>query len=257
MAIKNVTPPRGAQTRAAAKKQESATPRFRSDKPRPRSAGGRGNERVTNDDVSRVAEQATTTRWDRIPNALEYLRRFIDDKSIDPQDQQVIAVVRLLVEGLRAYNERLEAQARNADKALTPMSALRLMNAVYHYKDLVSDFVKSPIEKIYDVLRFTVVPEVFADNDITTLTLEGVGRCNIMDDITVTMNGDNKEEKEAHKQAFYDWLRQNELEDLITQTVNAQTLAAFVRRQIQSKDGLKLPYDHIEVKPVTRAQITR
>ena len=235
MAIKNVTPPKGAQTKTAAKKQTADAPRFKSDKAQPRSKGGRGNERVTNDDVSRVAEQSLTPeaeadRWARVPNAIEYLRR---------------------------YNEWLEVQARNEKKSLTPMAALRLMDQIFRHKELVAEHIKSPIEKLYDIMRFTVVPEVFADNDITTLTLEGIGRCNIMDDIQVAIVGDGKNEKEAHKQAFYEWLRQNELEDIITQTVNAQTLAAFVRRQLQSKDGLKLPYDHIKVNPVTRAQITR
>lgn len=235
MPIKNVTPPRGAQTKTAAKKQTNDAPRFKSDKPQPRSKGGRGNERVTNDDVSRVAEQSLTPeaqedRWARVPNAIEYLRR---------------------------YNEHLETLARNEKKTLTPMSALRLMDQIFRHKELIAEHIKSPVEKLYDIMRFTVVPEVFSDNDITTLTLEGIGRCNIMDDIQVSITGDGKEEKEAHKQAFYEWLRQNELEDLITETVNAQTLAAFVRRQIQSKDGLPLPYDHIKVNPVTRAQITR
>lgn len=235
MALKNVTPPKGAQTKAVTKKQAAPPVRFKSDKPQARSKGGRGNERVTNDDVSRVAEQSLTPeaqeeRWDRIPNAIEYLRR---------------------------YNEWLEVQVRNDKKTLTPMSALRLMDRLFHHKELISEHIKSPIEKLYDIMRFTVVPEVFSDNDITTLTLEGIGRCNILDDIQVAIVGDDKNEKEVHKQAFYEWLRKNELEDIITQTVNAQTLAAFVRRQLQSKDGLKLPYDHIKVNPVTRAQITR
>ncbi len=235
MPIKNITPPKGAQTTTAAKKQESQAPRFKSDKPQARSKGGRGNERVTNDDVSRPAEQALTpeaqqNRWARVPNAIEYLRQ---------------------------YNEYLERQALNTDKKLTPMDAMRLMDTVFRHKELVSEHVKSPIEKVYDKIRFALVPEVFADNDVTTLTVEGIGRCNIMDDIQVAIMGDNKEDKEVHKQAFYEWLRNNELEDIITQTVNAQTLAAFVRRQLQSKDGLKLPFDHIKVNPVTRAQITR
>lgn len=235
MAIKNVTPPKGAQTKTAAKKQDNYQPRFKSDKPQPRSTGGRGNERVTNDDTARVAEHALTPeaqedRWAKVPNAIEYLRR---------------------------YNEYLEKLARNEDKKLTPMAALRLMDAVFQHKEKISDHVKSPLEKIYDILRFTVVPDVFSDNEITTLTLEGIGRCNVLDDIAVIIAGDNKEEKEQHKAAFYQWLVANELEDLITQTVNAQTLAAFVRRQLQSKDGKKLPMEHLKINPVTRAQITR
>jgi hypothetical protein len=235
MAMKNVTPAKGAATKTAAKKAAGYQPRFKSDKPQPRSAGGRGNEQVSNDDVQRAAEHSLTKeaqdeRWSRVGNAIEYLRR---------------------------YNAYLETQARNADKKLSPMDALRLMDTVFKHKEKVAEHVKSPIEKIYDILRFTVVPEVFADNELTTMTLEGVGRCNIMDDIAVVMLGEDKAEKEAHKTAFYQWLIDNELEDLITQTVNAQTLAAFVRRQLQSKDGKKLPYDHIKITPVTRAQITR
>lgn len=237
--LKNVTPAKGAQTKTAAKKQAGPAPRFKSDRPQARSAGGRGNEKVTNDDVSRVAEQSLTPeaeedRWARIPNAIEYLRR---------------------------YNEHLEKLARNEDKAkgqgLTPMAALRLMDQVFRHKELVADHIKSPLEKIYDILRFTVVPEVFADHETTTLTLEGIGRCNVLDDIAVSIVGEDKGEKEAHKQEFHKWLIANELEDMITQTVNAQTLAAFVRRQLQNREGLKLPMEHLKINPVTRAQITR
>ena len=235
MVIKNVTPAKGAQTKTAAKKQEAYQPRFKSDKAQPRSKGGRGNEQVTNDDTARVAEQALTPqaqedRWARIPNAFEYLRR---------------------------YNEYLEEQARNADKKLTPVTALRLMDRVFRHKELMSDHVKSPLEKIYDILRFTVVPEVFSDNEVTVLSLDGIGRCNIMDDIAVTMQGNDKKEKDINKTLFTAWLVANELEDLITQTVNAQTLAAFVRRQLQTKDGIKLPMEILKINPVTRAQITR
>lgn len=221
--MKNVTPPKGAQSTAEKRRAEQAAPRFRSDKAQPRSAGGRGNEKVTADDVSRVAEQAVNNRWDRVPNAIELLRRYVED---------------------------METRARNEKKTLTPMTAMRLMDEAFQFKDKIGDIVKSPAEKVYDILRFTVVPEVFMDNEVTTLSLDDVGRCNIMDDITVKVAPEDQA-------AMQLWLIENGKEDLIKQTVNAQTLAAFVRSQIRDKDGLKLPQELFDIKPVTRAQITR
>lgn len=230
--MKNVTPKAGAPTRAAARPVHK--PAFRSDKPQPRSKGGRGNEMVSNDDVMRTAEQSLTSeaeakRWERVPNAIEYLRRYV---------------------------EHLEVLARAKDK-LDPMKAVRLMDQVRTFKEQVSEMVKSPAEKIFDILRFTVVPEIFLDNDIPSLTLDGIGRVNIMDDLTVTIIGEDNEKKENQKK-FQGWLIENELEDLITPTVNAQTLAAFVRRTLRDPDSkLHLPMDLLKITPVTRAQITR
>lgn len=256
MTMKDVTPRRGAQTKAQEKKATATAPRFRSDGPQNRSKGGRGNERVTNDDVARTAEQATTSRWDRLPNALEYLRRFIDATANEPVPREEMGVViKLLVEGLRRYVEGLEARARNKE-AMDPERAMRTMDEAKHFKEYIGEMVKSPAEKIFDILRFTVVPEVFIDREITALSLEGIGRCNIQDDISVVMQGETKDEKDHSKALFQQWLIANGKEDLITATVNAQTLAAFVRSQIKDKNGLKLPMDLIEIKPVTRAVIT-
>lgn len=219
-------PSRGAVNGVSAPSPGRGNAYEESEDPTPRGQG-RGNEEVDADDRRRVAEQATN-RWDKVDNAIEYLRRYV---------------------------EHLELQARNKD-ALDPMQGVRLMDTVKTFKERVSEIVKSPAEKIYDILRFTVVPELFSDNELSVLKIDGIGRCNIMDDITVGMVGDTKEEQTVSREKFYKWLIANELEDMITQTVNAQTLAAFVRRQLKSRDGLKLPMDLLEIKPVTRAQIT-
>lgn len=255
-APKNVTPNRGATPKVD--KPKEYTPRFPSDRPQVRTAqGGRGNERVTPDDTSRVAEQATTTRWDRLPNAVEYLRRFIDSKDFPITGEQADGLVRLLIECLRRYLEHVEKICRNEDKKLTPQHAMKMMNLVHRFKELVGEQVKSPAEKIFDIMRFTVVPEVFSENEVTTLTLEGIGRLNIVDDISLTILGDDKATKEANKAQFYKWLIDHEFEDLLTQTVNAQTLAAWGRKQLREKDGVLPPSDLVKINPITRAQITR
>lgn len=221
--MKNVTPARGAQSRPEQRRAEVVAPRPSVAKAQPRSAVGRGNEKVTVEDRAAVAEQVGVDRWARVPSAIEYLRQYV---------------------------AHLETQAHNEQKLLTPMTAMRLMNTTFMFKEKIADTIKSPVEKIHDILRFTVVPEVFLDNEVTTLSLDDVGRCNIMDDITVKVEPENQP-------AMQDWLIQNGKEDIIKQTVNAQTLAAFVRSQIKDPDGLKLPQDLFDIKPVTRAQITR
>lgn len=182
----------------------------------------RGSENVSNDDTRRVAHQETTTRWDRVPNAIEYLRRYV---------------------------EHLEVVGR--DKAnLNVTEAIRIMDSIYKLKEQIAEQVKSPLEKVYDSMRFAVVPELMIEADMTTTTIEGIGRCSIQDDISATVPKEFKDE-------FMSWLVEHELEDLISKTVNAATLAAFVRKQLQKKDGVKLPTNLIKITPVTRAAITR
>jgi hypothetical protein len=130
------------------------------------------------------------------------------------------------------------------DDALT---AIRLMDALYSFKDEVADRVKSPAEKAYDVLRFTVVPKLMDSDGVTTVSVAGVGRVNLQDDVAVSVA---KEDKDA----LHNWLIANDLEDMITKSVNAQTLAAFARRRV--KEGEPLP-EVMKVKPLVRAVITR
>lgn len=187
-----------------------------------RSTTQRGSEQVTEDDTRRVAHQETTTRWDRIPNAIEYLHRYV---------------------------EYLEVVGRDKPK-LNVTEAVRIMDLIYKLKEKIGEEVKSPLEKVYDTMRFAIVPELMLEADMTTTTIEGIGRVSIQDDVTATVAKENKE-------AFMAWLVEHELEDLISQSVNAATLGAFVRKQLQKKDGVKLPTDLIKITPVTRASITR
>jgi hypothetical protein len=141
-----------------------------------------------------------------------------------------------------------ERAALVTDKAkMDLLGSIKLMDALYKFKDEVADRVKSPAEKAYDTLRFVVVPEWMDEKGVPSITVEGVGRCNVTDDVQVKVNA---------KGGLFEWLTKNEFEDMIQQNVNAQTLAAFVRKRL--KAGLPLPdADVMEVKPVTRAAITR
>lgn len=235
---KNVTPGRPGRAPVPSAARPQYTPRFKGDKPAAKGpAPQRGSELVDDgEDVSRVAHQAT-----RDPET---------GKPDDPSKHLTRAI-----EYIQKYIVHL--RGRTEDKALDTAGAVRLMDEIYKFKERVSDLIKSPVEKLYDTMRFVVVPAVFETADTTSQTIDGIGRCNIMDDISVSMQGDSDPEKKANRELFYQWLIDQGLEDMLTRSVNAQTLAAFVRRQMAAKDGLPLPTNLITVKPVSRAQITR
>jgi len=137
------------------------------------------------------------------------------------------------------------------ERALRPtngaVDCIKIMDEVNTLKSRIAEAVKSPLEEIYDMLRFAIIPARMDAEDITSVKVDGIGRCNTVPDVQV---------KQLDKDGLFNWLSENELEDMITRNVNAQTLAAFVRGRI--KDGKPIPTDDIlKVTPIQRAQITR
>jgi hypothetical protein len=142
--------------------------------------------------------------------------------------------------------------------------AIKLQNAINGFTDEVAKRVKNPAEALYNRLRFTTVPTFMENDGITTIGVEGVGRVHLEDDISI---------KVEDKEGLAAWLTENNLEDLIKETVNAQTLAASMRARmrenaervskmkgvnIDPKDLLPMPSPTIcEIKPVVRAVIKK
>ena len=156
----------------------------------------------------------------------------------------------------RYVNERLVALGLGSGDQDTPVTdhhldstveAVRMMDELYTVKEEMQKQAKSPLEKGYDYLRFTIVPKLMETDDVTSLTVAGVGRVNLMDDVQVRV---------ASKERLQEWLVEHDLEDMIQQTVHAQTLTAFVRRRVKEAGELP-PETVITYKPITRAQITR
>src|SRR5688572_22786722 len=128
------------------------------------------------------------------------------------------------------------------------ITAIKLMSELQFFKEDLAARAKTPAEKLYDTLRFTTVPNCMDGDDITSLGVEAVGKIHLQDDVTV---------KVEDKPALHAWLVDNELEDIITEQVNAQTLAALVRRRIKDPKLGALPDEKIvTVKPIVRAVIT-
>lgn len=152
-------------------------------------------------------------------------------------------------EAMRVLSEYVrEREQVIRDKRIPNLqAAVQMMDTLNSFKENLASLVKSPAEKMYDTLRFTVIPEFMDEEGVTSMTYEGIGRVNVIDDISVKTN-----DKEGVKM----WLKENDLEDLIQETVNAQTLAAALRKRMK-EDKKMPPEDVVTVTPITRAQITR
>lgn len=94
----------------------------------------------------------------------------------------------------------------------------------------------------FDQLRLHDIPNLMAENgDMRSLTGD-FGRCTLTGDLTVKV----KDKLELHR-----WLEESGNGSLIVPTVNAQTLKAFVKEQMQG--GEHLPEEIITISPFVRA----
>lgn len=142
-----------------------------------------------------------------------------------------------------------EVQA-GSDADFTGFSIADLVRAEHYarleyekYKDIASNW-----NKIYDFLSINVVPAKMEEEGVEATKIEGVGRVNLRSDMwTTTQNSE----------ALAEWLRENDLGDLLKEQVNGSTLKAFIKEQMKMRDGLTVPEELVKITPYTRAVITK
>lgn len=106
----------------------------------------------------------------------------------------------------------------------------------------------APLQAEHDALKYGIIPEKMEEMGVTTLSVIGLGR------VTVSETTSAKTIKER-KAELWAWLKDNGYAELITETVNSSTLAAFVREQLA--EGADLPYDCLEITMRCVASITK
>jgi hypothetical protein len=121
------------------------------------------------------------------------------------------------------------------------------MNDVRKQKESLEETLKE-VNETFDFLRITKIPTVMNDENIDRISVKGVGRVSITADMHVSIKADKKDD-------FYQWLRDNGRTDLISETVNASTLKASVKKMF--KEGEIPPEDLLNISPFERASITK
>ncbi len=107
---------------------------------------------------------------------------------------------------------------------------------------------KAVFTKLYDHIRFNALPNKMEEEGLEGFTVTGIGRVSLTSDIAVTIPA-------KLKLQAYEWIVDEGHGDLITETINAQTLASFVKKQM--RDGLTVPDKLFSIRPFTRATITK
>lgn len=97
-----------------------------------------------------------------------------------------------------------------------------------------------------DMIRLTVLPEKMDEEDISTITVKGVGRVSLQGDIYFSI---------SDKEEAFKWLREHGHGDIIQETVNSSTGKAFAKELMRK--GEAVPDTCFKVTPFTRAQLTR
>jgi len=141
--------------------------------------------------------------------------------------------------------------AVHVDKLRMEGNVIALVKTMDRVKTLIDQIkaVNGVVNELYDQIRIKILPSVMEDQDVTNIRVDGVGLCYLADDIQVS---------QSDKDAVIKWLTDHHFEDLVKESVNAQTLAAWVRRRLEIKDikeADRYPKDLITVKPFTRAAI--
>ncbi len=101
-------------------------------------------------------------------------------------------------------------------------------------------------EKVNTALK-EKVPEVFKESGVTSITVDGY-RYVATETLRASISKD-------HKSEAFDWLRANELGDLIIETVNASTLSAAAKHR--RTDGYDLDQDLFKVYMQPNLSITK
>ncbi len=131
--------------------------------------------------------------------------------------------------------------------SMSLVELVREMRRWQNNKETVENELKS-VNKHFDFLRITKIPQVMEDEGIPRISVEGVGRVSLTADMHVSI-------KEGMKDRFHEWLNDNGRGDLVQPTVNSSTLKATVKGMV--KAGEEIPEEFLNVSPFTRASITK
>jgi hypothetical protein len=115
-----------------------------------------------------------------------------------------------------------------------------LVELIKHYAELreVTEAIKKArkaLDDLEDHMSHEDVPDAFRRSSIKTVSIDGVGRVTVAHKWGCSINDGKKPES-------FQWLRDGGNGGIIIETVNAQTLAAFAKAEVESH-GRELPTD--------------
>ena len=148
-----------------------------------------------------------------------------------------------LHEGDLQLNQEVVTQIINGSASIEQLAVMfKALRELYE----TADAVKKEFGKLFDWFRFTYIPDSYDEIGITSSKVPGLGRLALQDDIRVSI---------LDQQAVFMWLEENDMNDMVTETVNSSSLKSMIRRRM--KAGEEVPDDLFKVTPFTRANLTK
>lgn len=120
------------------------------------------------------------------------------------------------------------------------------MKDIQEKKDVVEEQLKA-INADLDELRLKKIPELMESMDCKNATFTGLGRVQLASDLYCST-------KAGQKDQAMQWLRDCGYENMISETYNATSMKALIRRLIV--DGTDVP-EFLSVTPFMRASIVK
>lgn len=112
-----------------------------------------------------------------------------------------------------------------------PIEFSRFFVKVRTLRDQIESTLK-PFDTFYEQLAKIRLPEVFDLHKVPSVTLEEGYRITVSHGLRASIRGG------VDKQSAYQWLRDNGLGDLVTETVNASTLSAVAKSMAEENREL-------------------
>lgn len=108
--------------------------------------------------------------------------------------------------------------------------------------------VVTALQEEWDKVRLQDIPNAMEEENVKTISFEGVGRISLTPDLYVFCA---KEEKPI----LHKWMRDNDFDGIVVDYIHSSTLKAFVKERIEKGD-VQLP-ECLKITPFTRAIVTK
>lgn len=147
---------------------------------------------------------------------------------------------------LANLDTRIEFNLRPELMAAENLDAVGVARAFLNLRDIKDDMdaVQKKVSALYEEWKTVKVPEKFEQQGVPNINLEEGARVGVSHKVYASINKDKKE-------GAYEWLRQNDLGDLITETVNTSTLSAVAKGMAEENKELSPEFFNVAVVPNT------
>lgn len=183
-----------------------------------------------------------TQQYESLANSSTNTHVVDKDKPEPITTERVVAVVEALGRGIQGS---IPAYGDEPLMRLTLMA--KRMRQLADFDEAIK-LVTKMINDEYDQLKLKGLPDLMAELEMRTFTVEGIGRVQLAGDVYASIPADKKDDA-------FKWLKANNYGSLVQETVNSSTLKAWAKEGMAQ--GREMPEDLFKVTPFTRASLVK